>query len=67
MRGNERLGMALNRAKSKSRAKRPCSVGGMGGKEERFNNHSQNTLFLDLQIHLAPSLNGSSGRWAGWY
>jgi hypothetical protein len=52
-------GLAWSRAsKNKSRAKRPCSVGGMGGKEERFNNHSQ-TLFLDPENHPAPSLNGS--------
>ncbi len=44
--------------KSKSRAFWPCSVGGMGGKEERFNNHSQK-LFLDLESHFHQSVNGS--------
>ena len=35
--------------KRKSRAKRPCSLGGMGGKEERFSNHPIKH-FLDSAI-----------------
>jgi len=49
--------------KNKSRAFWPCSVGGMGGKEERFKEHLQ-MFFLDPKSHFHQSLNGSSGRLA---
>lgn len=52
--------------KNKSRAFWPCSVGGMGGKEERFKEHLQ-MFFLDPKSHFHQSLNGSSGRLAGWH
>jgi len=41
------LGLTREMFKKMSRAKRPCSVGGMGGKEERFNDRWEK-LFLNL-------------------